>query len=135
MHGAVAANELIGDTSRKLVANAMHCKQQTNRPQGMLPVPRKLCVLLFSTLETEERNESDESGMLGNPFLWSLALAGWESAFLSLSAKLLLKSASTFLSAFCLLPRLEGVYIRRVHPHASRHASQKSGLPTRRLGW
>ena len=80
MHGAVAANELIGDTSRKLVANAMHCKQQTNRPQGMLPVPRKLCVLLFSTLETEERNESDESGMniLGNPFLGFPTLAGWE---------------------------------------------------------
>ena len=36
--------------------------------------------------------------------------------------------------AFRLLPRLEEVYIRCVHKHASRHASQKSGLPTRILG-
>ena len=40
---------------------------------------------------------------------------GWLGEVLpSLSAKLLVKSASTFLSAFRLLPRLEGVYIQRV---------------------
>ena len=42
----------------------------------MFPVPRKLCVLLLSTLETEERNESDESGILGNPFLRFLTFGG-----------------------------------------------------------
>ena len=42
----------------------------------MLPVPRKRCVLLLYTFKTEERNESDESGIHGNPFLWFLALAG-----------------------------------------------------------
>ena len=45
------------------------------------------------------------------------------------------KSASTFLSTFRLLPRLEEVYIPWVHSNACRHASRKSGLPTRRLGW
>ena len=40
---------------------------------------------------------------------------GWLGEVLpSFSAKLLVKSASTFLSAFRLLPRLEGVYIQRV---------------------
>ena len=78
--------EVVCDTSRKLVASAMHCK--TTRPQA----PRGAAgppsiVLLLSTLETEERNESDESGILGNPFLWFLALAGWGRAVLSLSAK------------------------------------------------
>ena len=35
------------------------------------------------------------------------------------------------ISALRLLPRLEEVYIRRFHSHASRHASKDSGLPTR----
>ena len=60
------------------MTNAMHCKRQTTGSKGMLPVPRKQpCVLLLSTLETEERNESDESGILGNPFLRFLAFGRW----------------------------------------------------------
>ena len=82
--------EVVCDTSRKLVASAMHCK--TTRPQA----PRgcgwttAICCTacsLLSTLETEERNESYESEILGNPFLWFLALAGWGRVFLSRSAK------------------------------------------------
>ena len=49
-------------------------------------------------------------GILGNPFLRFLTLVA-ERGFPSLSAKQLVKSASTFLSAFRLLPRLEEVYI------------------------
>ena len=79
MHDAVAATEVVCDTSRKLVAKCDALQTTDSRLQGMLPVPRKQpCVLLLSTLETEEINESDESGILGNPFLWFLAAAGWE---------------------------------------------------------
>ena len=53
-----------------------------------------------------------------NRFLVFPALVGGEG-FPSLSAKQLAKSASKFLSAFRLLPRLEEVYIRRVYTPAA----------------
>ena len=75
MHDAVAATEVVCYASRKLVANAMHCKQQTTGPKGMRSLHRYLCVLLLSVLETDKRNESDESwNTRNNQFLWFLTL-------------------------------------------------------------
>ena len=48
MHDAAAATEVVYYASRKLVANAMHCKQQTTGPKGMRSLHRYLCVLLLS---------------------------------------------------------------------------------------
>ena len=64
MHDAAAATEVVCDASRKLVANAMmRCiannRQQT--PRGCGACAAICVVLLLSVLETDERNESDES--------------------------------------------------------------------------
>ena len=94
MHDAVAATEVVCDASRKLVANAMHCKRQTTGPKGMRSLHRYLCVLLLLLLETDKRNESDESwNTQNNRFLgfWPWVA---ERGFPSLSAEQLVKSAS-----------------------------------------
>ena len=103
-------------------------RQQTARGCGWTAI---YVVLLLSVLETDKRNESDKSWNTRKSV--SLIFRPWmaERGFPSLSAKKLVKSASTFLSAFRLLPRLEEVHIPCVRMPAARHASQDSGLPTR----
>ena len=78
MHDAVAATEVVCYASRKLVENAMHCRQQTTDPEGMrLDRSFVLYCCCQSVLETVERNESDESGNTrNNPFIWFLTLDG-----------------------------------------------------------
>ena len=80
MHDAAAATEVVYYASRKLVANAMHCKQQTTGPNGVRSLYRYLCVSLLSVLETDKRrNESDGSWSTrrrNNQFLWFLTLDG-----------------------------------------------------------
>ena len=131
MHGAVAATEVVCDASRKLVANAMHCKttrQQAPRGCGWTAI---CVVLLLSVLETDEKKRECRVWEYSEQSVSRFSDLGWRSGFSLSSAKQLVKSASACLSAFRLLPRLEGGYMRRAHSHASRHASQKSGLPTR----
>ena len=76
MHGAIAATEVVCYASKKLVANAVHCRQQTTGPKGMCPLHRQLCVLLLSVLETTRETRVTRVGILGNPFLWFLTLVG-----------------------------------------------------------
>ena len=114
MHDAVAATEVVCDASRKLVANAMHC--QTTRLQA----PRGCgwsaicCTVVVCVGNRREETRVTSPETRNNRFLGFLLLVGG-AGFPSPSAKQLVKSASTFLSAFRLLPRLEEVYIHRVH--------------------
>ena len=91
-------------------------------PRGRTPCTAScvLCVLLLSVLETDERNESNESWNTrkSGPLVSDL---GWlrEVFPLLAGAKQLVKSASTFLSAFRLLPRLEEVYMPWVYTPAA----------------
>ena len=97
-----------------LWANAMHC--QTTRlqaPRGMR-VNRSV-VLLLSVLETDEKKREWRVREHSEQSVSRFSVFGWRSGFSLSSAKQLVKSASTFLSAFRLFPRLEEVYIRRVH--------------------
>ena len=133
MHDAVAATEVVCDASRKLLANAIHC--QTTRlqaPRGMR-INRSV-VLLLSVLETDEKKREWRVREYSEQSVSRFSVFGWRSGFSLSSAKQLVKSASTFLSAFRLLPRLEEVYIRRVHKHASRHASQKKWFTNSQVG-
>ena len=118
MHDAVAATEVVCDASRKLVANAMHCpgciaRQPDYRPQVACGSTALLCCCCLCWKPTR-RNESDEFGN-SEQSVSRFSAFGWRSGFSLSSAKQLVKSASTFLSAFRLLPRLEEVYIHRVH--------------------
>ena len=90
MHDAAAATEVVYYASRKLVANAIHCKQQTTGPMGMLrSLYRYLCcivvVRVFVSVGNiqewvqDKRNVSDESwNTRNNQFLWFLTLNGGE---------------------------------------------------------
>ena len=60
------------------------------------------------------RNESDEFGN-SEQAVSRFSAFGWRSGFSLSSAKLLVKVSIDILSAFRLLPRLEEVYIHRVH--------------------
>ena len=123
MYDAAAATEVVCYASRKLVANAMHCRQQATDPKGMR-LDRYLCCIVVVSVGNRQ-NESDDSWNTRKSV--SLSFRPWmaESGFPSLSAKQLVKSASTFLSAFRLLPRLEEVYIPWVYtPAATERGSQ-----------
>ena len=114
MHDAVAATEVVCDASRKLVANAMHC--QTTRPQapkGYADQPL-CCAVVVCVGNRREETGVASSETRNNRFLGFLLLVGG-AGFPSPSAKLLVKVSIGILSAFRLLPRLEEVYIHRVH--------------------
>ena len=114
MHDAVAATEVVCYASRKLVANAMHCAQQTTDPTGMR-LDRSLLVVCCCQCWKQSRETRVTRVEYSEQSVSLVSDLGWLGEVLpSLSAKLLVKSASTFLSAFRLLPRLEGVYIQRV---------------------
>ena len=76
MHDAAAAAEVVCYASRKLVANAMHYRQQTTGPKGVRSLHRYLCVLLLSVLETTRETKVTRVGILGNPFLCFSTLVG-----------------------------------------------------------
>ena len=136
MHDAVAATEVVCDTSRNHVANAMHC--QTTRlqaPSGMW-INRPVVLLGCLCWKPTRRNESDEFGN-SEQSVSRFSAFGWRSGFFLSSAKLLVKVSIGILSAFCLLPRLEEVCIHRVHtkPQPPRSAEKwftnSQSAPTR----
>ena len=63
MYDAVATTEVIYYASIKLVANAIHCRQQTTGPKVVRSLHRYLCVLLLLfllLLETDKRQKNRE---------------------------------------------------------------------------
>ena len=129
MHDAVAATEMVYYASEKLDENAMHYEHRQQAPWGCGAIRPGGCVFLLLLLETDKRPRVTRERVT-RWFGW-FSVFGWRRVvLLSLSAKQLVTSALTFLSAFRLLPRLEEVSIRRVHFRQS-HASLYEGLPTR----
>ena len=114
---------------QKLDGNAAHC-QHSHRPQGDVelydPVAVCCCCDYWETGKRPRVTREGETHWFG----WFSAFGWLREVLPSLSAKQLVKSVPAFcpLSA-CFLGWKKCTY------DASRHASQKSGLPTRRLGW
>ncbi len=57
MHDAVAATEVVCYASRKLVANAMHCAQQTTDPKGMRLDRSSVLFVVVSVGNNREKRE------------------------------------------------------------------------------
>jgi len=66
----------VTQAEESLLANAMHCRQQTTGPNGMRSFYRYLCVLLLSVLETTRETRVTRVEILGNPFLCFPTLVG-----------------------------------------------------------
>ena len=135
MYDAAATTEVVYYASKSLTG--MRCiyqhRQQAPRGYGAIRPsdPVTVCCCCDHWQTDKRPRVTRERVREARWFGWFSAFGWLREVLPSLSAKQLVKAASTFLSAFRLPPRLGGVYIRRVHPHASRRASQKSGLPTR----
>ena len=133
MYGAVAATEVVYYASKSLAVdgNAMHYQHKQQAPRRFGAIQPSSRVLLLWLLENREETESDErrrDSMVRSVVCLWLAARGF-----ALSQRQATGKVSTgIFPAFRLLPRLEEVHMRRVHSHASRHASQNSGLPTRK---
>ena len=57
MHGAVAATEVVYYASRKLVASAMHCRQQTTGPIGVAELaPLSVCFVVVVVVGNRQKN-------------------------------------------------------------------------------
>ena len=134
MHGAVAATEAVCDASRKLVANAMHCQTiRLQAPSGMR-INRSV-VLLLSVLETDEKKREWRVRKLGT--IGSSVFCFWlaERVFpLQRQATSNSQHRHFCLLSACFLGWKKCTYTGLTQ-NPSRHASQKRGLPTRRLGW
>ena len=76
MHDAVAATEVVYYASRELVANAMHCKQQTPGPKGMRSLHRYLFVLLLYCWKPTKETRVTRVGILGT-IGFSVSGLGW----------------------------------------------------------
>ena len=57
MHVAVAATEVVYYASRELLANAMHCKQQTTGPKGMRSLHASVRVVVVIVGNRQKKRE------------------------------------------------------------------------------
>ncbi len=105
-----------------------------NRPYGDAARPLIASCLLLSVLETIERNESDVRVEYSEQSVSLVSDLGWLREAFPLLAP---STSKVSIDIFVRFP-LASSAGRSVHTTGlptGRHASQNSGLPTRRLGW
>ena len=105
-----------------------------NRPYGDAARPLIASCLLLSVLETIERNESDVRVEYSEQSVSLVSDLGWLREAFPLLAPSTSKVSIDILVRFPLASSA-GRSVHTTGLPTGRHASQNSGLPTRRLGW
>ena len=130
MHDAVAATEVVCYASRKLVANAMHCAQQTTDPTGMR-LDRSLLVVCCCQCWKQSRETRVTRVEYSEQSVSLVSDLGWLREAFPLLAP---STSKVSIDIFVRFP-LASSAGRSVHTTGlptGRHASQNSGLPTRK---